>query len=211
MDFAAAVPGDDPDTGFTGDVARQKFIGDHDDFGDAEGFDDPAGVARGAADVGFGFDLGGGVHIGDDRAAGIFLAQQADIGAGDGCGERAAGARVGDQDLAVGIEQLGGLGHEMHAGHDDDIGLAFGGFAGQQQTVAHDVGDAEIDFGGLVIMREHDGVAFDLEALNRVDVVFEHGPFHRRDGLQQTIIGGGGLVGHCCSLLTFVVLVMSIS
>ena len=55
------------------------------------------GVGAGAADVGLGLHLGGGVDVGDHRQARIALLDQPHVGAGDRGGQRAAGAQVGDQ------------------------------------------------------------------------------------------------------------------
>ena len=159
MHFAMAGPGDDLDVGLGGDVLREIFVRQHDDARHAERFDDLARIARGAADVGFRLHRGRGVDIGDDRHAGIALAQQPHVLGRDRVGERTAGAHVRDQHGLLRIEQLRRLGHEMDAGEHDDIGLDLGRLAGERQAVADDVGDAVEDLRRLVIMRQDHRVA----------------------------------------------------
>ena len=146
-----------------GDVLRQILVGQHDHLGHAEALDDLAGVARGAADVALGLHRGRGVDVGHDRHAGPALAQQPHVGGGDRGGERAAGAQVGDQHALGGIEELGGLGHEVDAGQHDHLGIDLHGFAGERQAVADDVGHAVEDLRRLVVVGEDDGVALALE------------------------------------------------
>ena len=69
-----------------------------------------------------------------------------------------------------GIEQLRRLGHEMHAGQNDDIGLDVHRLARKGEAVADDVGDAVKNFGRLIIMREHDRVAAALQRHDGVNV-----------------------------------------
>ena len=69
--------------------------------------------------------------------------------------------------------------------------------ARQRQAVADDVGDAVEDLRRLVVVRQDDGVALALQRQDGVDVVGEHGPFHRRDDgldpvIQRRSIGHGG-------------------
>jgi hypothetical protein len=48
---------------------------------------------------------------------------------------------VGDQHDLVGVQEPGGLGHEMDARQHNDIGLGTRGLARERQAVADDVGD----------------------------------------------------------------------
>ena len=61
------------------------------------------------------------------------------------------------------VQQLGGLGHEMHAGQHDHIGIHAHRLARQRQAVAHDIGDAMENFRRLVIMRQDHRVALALQ------------------------------------------------
>ena len=186
--LAMALPGDDLHVRLRGDVLRQIFIRQHDDALDAERLDDLQRVARGAADVGFRLHRRRGVDIGDDGHAGIALAHQPHVLRGDGVGQRTAGREVRDQHGLFRVQQLGRLGHEVHAGQHDDVGIDLGGFARQQQAVADDVGDAVEDFRRLVVVREDDGVAASLQLEDGVDVVGEGGPFGRRDDPLDPVI-----------------------
>ncbi len=188
MHFAMPRPGDDFNAGLRGDVLREEFIGQHDDFGYAEALHDFLRIAGGAADVGCGFHGGGGVDVANHGHAGIALAQECDIGGGDAVRQRAAGAGVGNEHRFRGVQQLCGFGHEMHAGEDDDIGVHAHGFAGQSQAVAYDIGDAMEDFRGLVIMRQDDRVALALEAVDGLDIAGENLPFGGRDDAGDVLI-----------------------
>src|SRR5690349_5613144 len=79
MHLAMPFPCDDLDLGLGCGVACQVFVGEHDDARRPEAFDDLLGVARCAADVGFGFDRRRGVDIGHDRHPGMALAHQPDV------------------------------------------------------------------------------------------------------------------------------------
>ena len=106
-----------------------------------------------------GLHVGRGVDIGDDRHAGEGSRNRRTSAPVIESGERAAGAHVRDQHRLVGVEQLRGLGHEVHAALDDDLGIGLGCLARKLQRVADDIGDAMEDLGRHVVVREHDGVA----------------------------------------------------
>ena len=179
--LAAAVPGDDLDLRLVGDVLGQELVGDEDDRVDAafggDRFDHRDRVRRRAADVAFGFHVGRGVHVGDDGQVRVFLLQQAHVGAGDGGGERAAGFEIGDQHRLVGRQDLRRLGHEVDAGLDDDLRVGLGRFARELERVADEIGDAVEDFGRLIIVREDDGAALFLQAVDLGDHRREVRPF----------------------------------
>ena len=82
--------------------------------------------------------------------------------------------RSGIRTVLAGIQDLRRLGHEVDAGHDDDVGLGLHRHAGEGERVAAQVRDAVEDVGRHVVVREHDGVALDLERLDFRD--------QRRDG-----------------------------
>ena len=104
------------------------------------------------------FDRGAAVHVGDGNdqlvRAGLlelFPAIQCLIEVGH-VSHRATGAEVreDDSDLWPG-ENVGGLGHEVHAAEDDVLGLGLvGGLSRKFETVAGEVG--EIDDGILLIV-----------------------------------------------------------
>ena len=149
---------------------------------------DAHGVGGGATDVAFGLHFGRGVDIGDHRHAGIGLAQGAHIGASDRGRKRTAGAAIGDQHHLVGIEQLRGLGHEMHAALHDDLGVGLRRLAGELERVADHVGDAMEDLRRHVIVRQHDGVARALEIVDGLDVRGKARPLDRRDDARYALV-----------------------
>ncbi len=104
--------------------------------------------------------------------------------------ERTTGGHVGDQHGLFRIEQLGSLGHEMHAGQHDDVGVHIDRLAGERQAVADDIGDAVEDLRRLIIVREDDGIAALFQFENRLDIILKHHPFGFRDNAADTIIEG---------------------
>jgi len=94
----------------------------------------------------------------------------AELRAGDHVGHGAPGAGVGHQHGLVRIQDRRGFGHEMHAAEHDDGGVDFGGLAGEFEGIAREVGDV-LHVGHLVVVREDDGLAFDLEFLDFGDEV----------------------------------------
>src|SRR5262249_41656838 len=77
--------------------------------------------------------------------------------------QAAAGLQVGQQHALVGVEDLGGLRHEVDAAEDDGRRLHGGGDAGQLQAVAGVVGQF-LDFAVLVVVGEDGGVFAVLQA-----------------------------------------------
>ncbi len=74
-----------------------------------------------------------------------------------GVGQGAAGGEVGAEYGLVGGEEFAGLGHEVYAAHDDDAGIGVGGFAGQGEGVADEVGYVlHVAYG--IVVGEDDGV-----------------------------------------------------
>jgi hypothetical protein len=55
----------------------------------------------------------------------------------------------------------------MNTGHHDDISVSLGGLLRERQGVARDVGNAMIDFGRLVVVRQDDGILLFLEFVDR--------------------------------------------
>jgi hypothetical protein len=142
----------------------------------AKGFDDLQRIARSAADIGFSLYRSRGIHIGNDGRIRMALAHQPHVLRPDGIGERTAGRTIRDQHGLFGVQELGGLRHEMYAGEHDRAGIDLGGFAREQEAVADDVGNTVEDFGRLVIVRQHHRVALTLERENGVDVLGEGRP-----------------------------------
>ena len=189
-----AFPGDDLDTRLPGDVLGQIFVGDHDDRIDSvlgrDGFHHIDRVGRGAADIGFGFHLGRGVHIGDDGQTRIFLAQQAYVGGGNGSGERTTGIGIGDQHGLGRGEDLGRLRHEMDAGLDDHLASVLAALARQLERVADEIRHAVEDFRRHVVVRENDGVLFPLQAVDGIDIGREYRPFDLGHPMGDLGVGG---------------------
>ena len=96
--------------------------------------------------------------------------------------QRAAGGEIGDQHRLFGVQKLRRLGHEMHAGEDDHIGLDMHRLARQRQAVADNVGDAMENLRRLVIMREHHRIAAALQRHDGVDIGGVEGPLDCRNG-----------------------------
>ena len=113
-----------------------------------------------------GFDGCGAVHVGDgdDGMAGAGFGELGPAFEGlvevGHVGHGATGTEVGENDAhGFGGEDVGGLGHEMDAAKYDIFGTdLIGGFAGELEAVAGEVG--EIDDGVLlVVMAEDDELA----------------------------------------------------
>ena len=166
MDHAMALPGDDLDLGLGGHKAGQIFIGDHDHFIDAKGFHDLYRVGRGAADVGFRLNLGGGVDVGHHRATRVSFLQGPHVGPGDGSSKGAACVHVRHKDDFFRVQKLRRFGHEMDSGEDDDIGIGFFRHLRQGKGIAAQIADAMENFRRHVVMGQDYRVAFLLE---RVD------------------------------------------
>ena len=150
-------------------------------------------VRRRAADVDLRLHLGRGVDVDDHRHAREFLAQQPHVLAGDGGGERAAGAHVRDQHGLVGVQDLRGLGHEMHAALHDDVGVDLRRLARELERIADEVGDAVVDFRRLIIVRQDDGVALPLQLVDRLHIGREERPLDRRDDGLDALVEMRGL------------------
>ncbi len=74
VDRAVAVPGDDLFFGHAvGNICGEVFVGYEDYFLLGHFADDFDGVGGGAADIGDGFDSGGGINIGNDGGVGVLF------------------------------------------------------------------------------------------------------------------------------------------
>ena len=181
MHLAAPMPRDDLDLCPGRDVFCQILVRDHDDAVGAQRLDDIDGIRRGAADVGFGLHLRGGIDVGDDRYTRVMLPHQTHIRARDRGRERATGLEVGDEHRLVWREELGRLRHEVYAALDDDPGTRARGCLGQLQRVAAEVGNGVEDLRRHVVMRQDDGVLFAFEAIDVVHVGREATPIRSRE------------------------------
>ncbi len=85
-------------------------------------------------------------------------------------------------------EQLGGLGHEVDAGEDDDVGLHIHGFTGQPEAVADDVSNSVENLRRLIIVRQNDRIASSLQSHDRVDILREGRPFDRGDRVPHFLV-----------------------
>ncbi len=88
----------------------------------------------------------------------MFGLPAAQLVGGDRVGEAAAGVEVRNQDLLVGREDRGRLGHEVDAAEDDRLRVGGGGGAGEAEAVAEVVGDV-LDLRQLVVVGEDHRVA----------------------------------------------------
>ena len=145
------------------DVGAEPHVGAEQDLDvlavlGADVLDDLDRVRGGAAVVGLGLHLGGGVDVHDDDGAGVLGLPFAQLVGGDRIRERAAGVEVGDQDGLLGREHRRGLGHEVDAAEGDHLGVGGGRLARELQRVAGEVGDL-LDLRHLVVVGEDHRVA----------------------------------------------------
>jgi hypothetical protein len=101
-----------------------------------------------------------------------------------------------EQHRLVGIEQLRGLGHEVHAALHDDLGVGLRRLAGELERVADHVGDAMEDLRRHVVVRQHHGVARTLEVVDGLDVRSEARPLDRRDRSRHALVQMRGRPRH---------------
>ena len=127
----------------------------------------PLGVGRGADHAAVAadeaLDVGGGVHVrhrhGRSAMPSVLqdLPGRLDLAEHRHVGHRAAGGQVGQDDLLrVAGEDVGALGHEVHAAEDDELGVRPGrGLAGELERVAGHVGELD-HLVALVVVAEHE-------------------------------------------------------
>ena len=101
-------------------------------------------------------------------------------------------AEVGDEHRLGGVEELGGLGHEVDAGQDDDVGIGLDGQLRQRQRVAREVGDAVEDLRRLVVVGQDDGVVLLLQLVDRSDVRGVEVPLDLGDDAASSARSGPG-------------------
>ena len=164
--FAGALPEEQIPAGFAADPVAKVFVGSENDFAVfGQAVDDLNGVGGGDAVVGEGFDGGGGVDIIDDEVVRMGVDEGFEFIRRGTFGEGAAGGEVGKQHGFVRGKHFGGFRHEVDPAEDNDLGVVVGGFPGQIEAVADEIGNI-LNFVDLVIMRENDGIHFALEFLN---------------------------------------------
>ena len=155
-------------------VVGEILVGDEQHVLGVDRLDHFKCVGRRAAGVRLGLNVGRAVDVGDDLEVGINFAQLG-LALGQRLGrdalrQRASGPQVRQQHHPLGIEDLGGLGHEMDAAKHDNSGLAhLARLVCEFQRVADKVGDLEY-FGALVVVRKHHGAALGLEPVDFVDL-----------------------------------------
>ena len=120
-------------------------------------------VARGAADVTLGFDVGVGVDVGHHRHPRVLGLEPPDVLGGDARGQRAAGFFRRDQHRLVRAQDLGGLRHEFHPAEDDDVAVGRGRLPAQLQGVPGKIRDGVEQVGRHVVMGQDHGVFFLFE------------------------------------------------
>jgi hypothetical protein len=157
-------------------VLAEEHVGQEEHFGTRrQRLDDLDRIGGRAADIGLRLDGGRGVDVRHHKAAGVLLAPGTHVFGRHGVGQRAPGPQVGQQDGALGGEQLGRLGHEMDAAEHDHVGVAAGREAGQGEGVADVVGHV-LDPRQLVIVGQQHGVALLSQEAHLCRPLFERGP-----------------------------------
>ncbi len=161
------------------------------------------GGADGAAvPAGEGLDVGGGVHVrdrdGDVGYAGVGedVPALGDLLGGGHVGHRTAGGEVRQDDLLGRAGQdVRGLGHEVHAAEDDELGLrAGGGVAGELERVAGDVRELDHLVALVVVAEDEDALAQrGLGLAGALDEVGVGGGGEIARALDAALAGGVGL------------------
>ena len=126
---------------------------------------DRLGAGAGDDHVGQRLHLGRTVDVGQRDVIGVRLAEGAELVWRAGVFKAAPRVHVRQDDDLLRAEDLGGIGHELHAAKGDDIGARFGGLAAQLQTVTDKIGEV-LDFRLLVIVRQDHRIAFFTQAVD---------------------------------------------
>ena len=165
--------------GFFADPLAEVLVGDKEDLavgGDA--LHDFGGVAAGADDIAQGFDGGGAIDVCNDVGVGVGVFVGREFFGGAGIGEGATRREVGQIDGGLGIDDFGGLCHEVDATKNNGIAVGCFGVVGEAEGIAHVIGDP-LDCFDLIIVCEDDGVAFLFQGedffLNRGEGCFVSG------------------------------------
>ncbi len=130
------------------DVCAEELIRVEEDLAvGGQGIDHVGGVRGGAA------------HVGQRLHVGVLGPPLGQLRGGQGIGQGAAGALVGDEHGLPRGEDLRGFGHEVHPAEDDDVGVGLSGESRQPERITGMGGDV-LALGQLIVVREDDGVAF---------------------------------------------------
>ena len=128
------------------------------------------------------------IYIGHDRHPRIPLAQRANVRCSNRIGQRTAGAEVRDKHGLAGVQQLGGLGHEVNACQYDNVGIGIHCTLRQGERITRYIGDAVENLRCLVVVCEDNGILFLLQLIDRRNVRGMHRPFDLRyDGTDALI------------------------
>ena len=125
------------------------------------------GVAAGADQVALGLHGGGAVDVAHHQVIGMLCPESGEFIGGAVVRQGAAGIEIREHHGFLRAEDLGGLRHEVNAAEGDHIGIGAGGLAGQLKRVTDEIGDV-LNFRFLVVVREHHGIAFPLQPLDRL-------------------------------------------
>src|SRR6266508_2334173 len=124
---------------------------------------DLLGVGGGHDDVGEGLHGRRAVDVGQRDSARMRLPPGPEGLGRAGILERAAGLVIRLDDLAAGVQDLGGLGHEPDSGEGDDVGVAPLSAPGQVEGIPDEIGEV-LDFLFLVVMGQKDCVFLSRQA-----------------------------------------------
>ena len=163
VDVTEAAPEGHRAAGLFHDPGTEIFVGHEKQiFIFGSGVDDFDGVAAGADDVAESFYFGAAIDVGDGVEIRIGRLERAQAFGRATRFERTPGVLVRKDHGFGGVQDLGGLGHEVDAAEDDDIRFCFCGLLGEAERIADVIGDI-LDFADLIIVRENDRVQLFLE------------------------------------------------
>ena len=166
VDDADSGPQQHVAAGASGEVAPEVAVGAEDDLLVLRDLaEDDVRAAAGNDDIGERLHLRRAVDVGQRDMVRMRGAEGGELVGRAAVLERTAGVHVGQDDGLFRREDLGGLGHEADPAEGDDVGVGGGGLARQVEAVADEISQV-LKLGLLVVMRQDDGVAFLLEALD---------------------------------------------
>ena len=88
---------------------------------------------------------------------GMFTGELGKIGSIAAVGQRAACIKVRNQNFLIGVKDLNGLTHEMHACQKDNVCIDANGLLSQSETVTNYIGNV-LNVACLVIVSHKDGI-----------------------------------------------------
>ena len=152
---AGTVPDDHIAAGHAADVVAQIAVGRKNDLRvGRQAADHVHRVARRTADIGQRLDPDRRIDVRHDRMSRIAFQELGEILRPARIGQRASRGRFGQKHLLVRRQYLGGLGHKVHAGEQDDPRIGPGGLLRQRQAVAREIGYA-LHFGQRIVVRQN--------------------------------------------------------